>query len=343
MSNVFVVRPFATSSISWWYAEREQIELSPSYQRKSGVWKIKDKAFLIDSIINGYDVPKFYVADFSYSGSQLNTSGKPYAVIDGRQRFEAIFGFLDGEFALDKDVIYLADPDVSLRGLYAQDIRERHPRIMSRIEAFSLSVMSVITDQESRINDLFVRLNRSKSLTGAEVRSAMQGAVPQYIREISNADFFKRCVSFSNSRKQHENVAAKLLLLEHRGDFVDTKKATLDRFVSEALLQEQGFEDAYRRVKRVLSRMRRDFGDADPLLRSSGNLPVYYWIYRRWVENPSGLSVRDCIASFEVLRKDGVYSENIAAYNLASRSANDEYTYKTRYAILKEFISGFEG
>ncbi|AWH52066.1 hypothetical protein C1924_02110 [Stenotrophomonas sp. ESTM1D_MKCIP4_1] len=338
MDNVFVVRPFATSSISWWYAERELLDLSPPYQRKSGVWKQSDRAFLIDSIINGYDVPKFYVADFSYSGSRLNTSGKPYAVIDGRQRFEAIFGFLDGEFPLNKDSMYLSDSGVSLSGLYAKDLRERHPRIMSRIEAFSLSVMSVITDQESRINDLFIRLNRSKSLTGAEVRSAMQGVVPAYIREISETPFFRECVSFSNSRKQHENVAAKLLLLEHRGDFVDTKKATLDRFVSEAMLQEQGFDKAFDNVKSVLSRMRRDFEKDDSLLKSSGNLPVYYWVYRKGVENPAGHSIRDCIFEFEDQRKNGAYAEGLSAYSLASRSANDEYTYKTRYEILRSFI-----
>lgn len=341
MDNVFVVRPFASSSISWWYAEREQIDLSPSYQRKSGVWKRKDRAFLIDSIINGYDIPKFYVADFSYSGSRLNISGKPYAVIDGRQRFEAIFGFLDDEFPLEKDSVYISDEKVSLGGLYARDLRSQHPRIMARIEAFSLSVMSVITDQESRINDLFVRLNRSKSLTGAEVRSAMQGVVPNYIRNISNTKFFNDCVSFSNARKQHENVAAKLLLLEHRGDFVDTKKATLDRFVVEAMLQEQGFEKAFKNVLSVLSRMGAEFAPGDPLLKSSGNLPVYYWIYRKGVENPSGCSVRDCICEFEGRRRSGYYDEELAAYNLASRSANDEYTYKTRYEILRSFIVSF--
>ncbi|MGP3396386.1 DUF262 domain-containing protein [Stenotrophomonas maltophilia] len=343
MENVFVVRPFSSSSISWWYAERDQIDFSPAYQRKSGVWGVADRAYLIDSIINGYDVPKFYIADFSYSGSKLNKSGKPYAVIDGRQRLEAIFGFLDGKFRLGKDSVYFADPSVRLAGLDVVELREKHPRILARIEAFPLSVMSVITDQESRINDLFVRLNRSKPLTGAEVRSAMLGAVPGYIKSLADHKFFSRCVSFSNSRKQHENVAAKILLLEHREDFVDTKKATLDRFAAEAILTEQSFERAFKRARSVLRQMSIEFYASDSLLRSSGNLPVYYWIYRSGVENASGFSARDCIDHFEKFRRANPNRKDVAAYNLASRSANDEHTYRTRFNILQKFVSEFSG
>ena len=109
MEDIFVVRPFSNTSIGWWHAERDQIDLAPPYQRKSGVWTNSDKAFLIDSVINGYDIPKFYVADFSYSGSSLNTTGRPFAVIDGRQRFEAIFDFLDGKVSLRTDIRYTTE------------------------------------------------------------------------------------------------------------------------------------------------------------------------------------------------------------------------------------------
>jgi len=226
MEKIFVVRPFTATSLGWWHTERDQIDLSPDYQRKSGVWNVADKAFLIDSIINGYDIPKFYIADFSYTGSVLNKSGKPFAVIDGRQRFEAIFDFMDGKVALNSHMLYLSDPTTRLGKMKVKDLEREHPRIFQRIHSFPLSVMSVITNEVDRINDLFVRLNRSKPLTGAEVRSAMSGEVAMLIRAIANSSFFLSHVGFSNQRKQHENVAAKLLLIEHRGGFVETKKQT---------------------------------------------------------------------------------------------------------------------
>ena len=93
--------------------------------------------------------------------------------------------------------------------------------------------MSVITSEESLINELFVRLNSSKPLTGAEIRSALSGEVPEMIKSIASHNFFVDCVSFADNRKQDENLAAKLLLLEFRGKFTDTKKRHLDSLVKE--------------------------------------------------------------------------------------------------------------
>lgn len=337
MDNIFVVRPFSTTSIGWWYAERDQIDLSPSYQRKSGVWAPKDKAYLIDSIINGYDVPKFYIADFSYASSDLNTAGRSYAVIDGRQRFEAIFDFLDGRITLNSDMKYLADKSIRLAGMTVRDMEKEHPRIIRRIESFNLSVMSVITNQADRINDLFVRLNKSKPLTGAEVRSAMAGDVPKFIREIANHVFFVTAAGFTNLRKQHENVAAKLLIIEHRGSFVETKKTNLDRFVSEAILTESDFSQSAHRVMQNLDLMYKTFGHASPLLKSSGMLPVYYWLSREFGERSDFISY---LRSFEIFRNDHKSHPAVIAFNSVSRSTNDEFSYHVRHYVLREFILG---
>lgn len=108
----------------------------------------------------------------------------------------------------------------------------------------------------------------------------MTGEIPRYIREIAGHNFFATCVGFTNQRKQHENVAAKLLLIEHRGGFVETKKTSLDRFVTEALLTESEFSLTAQSVSKNLTKMALAFGNHNPLLRSSGMLPVYYWIVR---------------------------------------------------------------
>ncbi len=335
MENIFVVRPFSNTSISWWYTERDQLDLAPAYQRKSGVWTLPDKAFLIDSIINGYDVPKFYIADFSYTGSSLNDTGRPYAVIDGRQRFEAIFDFLDGRVNLNPDIRYLSDSSVRLGKMSVRDLEREHPRIFQRIQSFPLSVMSVITNQVDRINDLFVRLNKSKPLTGAEVRSAMTGEVPRYIREISSHSFFVTCVGFTNQRKQHENAAAKLLLIEHRGGFVETKKTSLDRFVDEALLSESEFSLTAKAVRWNLDAMQSVFGPNNPLLKSSGMLPVYYWLVREHGAMPN---LGELLKKFEQFRSKNPTHPVIVPFTALSRSTNDELSYRVRYAVIEEFV-----
>lgn len=335
MENIFVVRPFSNTSIIWWYTERDQLDLAPSYQRKSGVWAKKDQAFLIDSIINGYDIPKFYIADFSYTGSPLNSTGRPFAVIDGRQRFEAIFDFLDGHVPLNPEIRYISDSSIQLGRMTARDLEREHPRILQRIQSFPLSVMSVITNQVDRINDLFVRLNKSKPLTGAEVRSAMKGEVPIHISNIATHPFFTTLVGFSNQRKQHENVAAKLLLIEHRGGFVETKKTNLDRFVEEALLSESEFYLATNAVLEVLDRMVEAFAKNSYLLKSSGNIPVYYWLVR---EHFNGINLAIVLGEFEAFRERHPKTSAVVQFNAVSRSTNDENSYRVRHRVLELYI-----
>lgn len=335
MEEKFVVRPFAVTSIGWWFNERDNLDLSPPYQRKSGVWNEKDKSFLIDSIINGFDVPKFYIADFTYFSSSLNKADKQYAVIDGRQRFEAIFDFLNNKIKLDEKFIHFADDSIKIAGLYAREIEERYPRIYKRIESFNLSVMSVVTNKEERINDLFIRLNRSKPLTGAEVRSAMTGHVAEAVREVSLHSFFEINIDFSTLRKQHENVAAKIVLFEYRGGFVETKKINLDRFADDIGRTEKDFRDVYKLVDKNLGLMSRIFQRKDPLLKSSGIIPVYYWIVRN---NPKDRHIREKLEKFNDLRKKEIDNLSIVAFNKANRSTNDEHSYRIRFLILDRYI-----
>jgi hypothetical protein len=85
---MFKIRSFPKKTIRWWHGKAGSIDFNPDFQRTSRVWKGRDRAFLIDSILNGYDIPKFYVADFTkHDVPDLNVERKDFAVIDGKQRF----------------------------------------------------------------------------------------------------------------------------------------------------------------------------------------------------------------------------------------------------------------
>ncbi|WP_245126787.1 DUF262 domain-containing protein [Hymenobacter volaticus] len=264
--------------------EKDQIDFEPLYQRKGQLWSDRDKAFLIDSVINKFDIPKIYVADFTFgnsNGLDLNPSRKSYAIIDGKQRLEALFDFIDNKIALNNDFVYMDDPTVELGGLTYKDLKVKFPRIANNFDNFPLNVMSVITDQEGMINELFVRLNKSKPLTGSELRNAMEGLVPKLIQDISNHYFFKKNIKFNIARAQDLNTAAKLLLIEFRGKFVNIKKIDLDRFVSEAKEAESSnFDSAEKRVNSILALMHEAFEEKDLLLKTSGVIPVYYWLFK---------------------------------------------------------------
>lgn len=343
---MFSVRPFESRTLSWWSDERKNLDLSPSYQRRGRVWSDKDKAFLVDSVLNGYDIPKIYIADFTYFPSSLNAGKKSYAVIDGRQRFEAFFDFFDDRFQLSESFNLIEDATLRLSGLTYSQLKSRHPKIASRFENFNLSVMSVITDDEARINDLFVRLNSSKPLSGAEVRNAMSGEVPDLIRKITDHGFFKDKIAFTVNRRQDQNAAAKLLLLEYRGALVDTKKVNLDRFVKEAVLSEStSISAAADRVISNLDKVTPLFQNRDPALKLATGLPVYYWYFRNNDATPETILK---IRAFEEARRvnkkaassgtANMLDEALQSYDYFNRSPDDATSHERRYQVLVNWL-----
>lgn len=43
--------------------ERHRINTNPKYQREAGIWSKEKKQLFIDSLLNGFDVPKIYFHD----------------------------------------------------------------------------------------------------------------------------------------------------------------------------------------------------------------------------------------------------------------------------------------
>src|ERR1700735_2302539 len=66
--------------------ERGQLNLEPSFQRNS-IWKVKERATLIESMLLGYPIPAIFMYARNDAGSTV------YDVIDGKQRLESILKF----------------------------------------------------------------------------------------------------------------------------------------------------------------------------------------------------------------------------------------------------------
>lgn len=346
----FQVKTFDPKTLTWWKSRRSQIDMEPPYQRRGRLWSTADKGYLIDSILNGFDVPKIYLADFTWADSSLNKKRLPYAIIDGKQRFEAIFDFFANELVLNKDFILRSSPDLKLGGLGYRDLQRQHSSIAEDFDNFHLHVMSVFAETEEPINDLFVRLNRSKALTGAEIRNAMGGPVPEMLREIASRDFFIENVRFSVKRGQDLNTAAKFLLFESLEALQETKKSTLDKFVEKAKSastdERASLELAARRVVDVLRDMESVFLPKDQLLASAGIVPVYYWLIRSLLPNDQS-RLRAFLVEFEETRRNNRellmkkpesnrIDPQLVEYDNYNRSTNDQLSHEGRFRILRE-------
>ena len=351
---MFQILRIEPKPLIWWASQHAKIDMRPVYQREGRLWSRADKAFLIDSILNGYDIPKIYMADFTVGVADLNRKGLPYAIIDGKQRLEAIFEFYKGELVLDDEFVFQQNPKLELAGLGYPNLTKNYPEVADIFSNWPLSVVHVVTDDQQKIDELFVRLNRSKPLTGAEIRNAMSGPVTELNRLLIRHELFKSCISFSTKRAQDKNAATKLLVFEYRGKPVETKKSNLDDFTKHARKESrETLELASRRVIDTLDRMSEIFLPRDPLLRSAGVFPVYYWFVR---ENDSQQDrfVREFLNAFEKSRKENretaskpataAQADNeLLTFDRFNRSTDDERSHVERYRILakrfKEYVS----
>jgi hypothetical protein len=338
------ITPHKPMTLVWWYNHRKEIDFSPPYQRRGRLWSADDKAYLIDSIINGFDVPKLYVADFQFGQSPLNQSKLPYAIIDGKQRLEAVFDFFDNNLVLRSDFVYRKDNNLKLAGLSLKDLKRNYPKVAEEFENASLDIMSVFAENDLDINEIFVRLNKSKPLTGAEIRNAATGPVPKLIRTLASHDFFLENIKFSVTRGADLNAAAKMLLFEYTESVTSTKKNDLDVFTAGKVVREK-LELAGRRAIDTLTAMTEIFIPKDILLSSAGVVPVYYW-FVRGIRPVQQKKVREFLVEFEAARKrnremqkedDGdALHRGFARFDTLNRSTNDLQSHKGRVEILNE-------
>ena len=334
-------------TLIWWYKHRDEIDFTPPYQRRARLWSQSDKAYLIDSIINGFDVPKLYLADFQIGQSSLNVSKLPYAIIDGKQRLEAVFDFFENKVVLHQDFKFRKDPLKMLGGLSLKDLQRSYPKAAEEFENASLDIMSVFAEDEADINEIFVRLNKSKPLTGAEVRNAVLGPVSDVVRALGSHDFFLYNIRFSVKRAADLNAAAKLLLFEYMGKPTATKKINLDEFALQTVDQER-LELAGRRALDALTVMTEIFIPRDPLLSSAGIVPVYFWLVRN-IPDDKHWAIREFLVHFEQLRKvnrglqkekgEEALNPSLARFDTLNRSTNDQQSHIGRVKILKEFFN----
>ncbi|WP_036109963.1 MULTISPECIES: DUF262 domain-containing protein [Luteibacter] len=339
--SLFKIHRLDQKTLTWWRARRDKIDFEPSYQRKGRRWSNSDKQYLVDSILNGFDVPKFYMADFTYAPSPLNEKRKSYAVIDGKQRLEAIFDFFDDKFTLSSSFTLLSNPKTELRGKTYSDLKQDHPDVAEEFDNFNPDVVGVISDDIKYIEELFVRLNRGKPLSGAELRNAISSPISEMIRRIGNHPFFSTAVRFDTNKGQNLNSAAKLLMFEVSG-LQETKKVNLDRFVQQHEGQSSSVEAAVPIVFETLELMAETFQFRDHILQSEGPVPVYYWLTRNASEDEIPY-IRDFLDEFQEIikaphsRKRGslVSLESWTAYKAASRSVNDKTSHELRYKVLR--------
>lgn len=267
-----------------------KIDDTPYYQRYSELWTDEKKRLLIDTIINGYDIPKFYFHYILSVNNQLNSTNKEYAIIDGKQRLNALVSFLEGEFELDESVKYLKNPNLSFKKVTYKTLSTKSEfwHIKEIIDNFQLDIIHIITDEFDRVEEMFLRLNEGVPVNNAEKRNTIGGLLIEEVNIlVKEFDFFTKKVRFGNKRMEHQDLALKLCLIEHSEKIESFTKKNMDNLVKHfkpkknATLKEKSelkieAKNLIQKVKRNLEILSKVFDEKDEMLRYKGILPLFY-------------------------------------------------------------------
>ena len=238
---------------------KDRINAAPDFQRPA-VWSLAQKQLLIDTILRGYDVPKFY---------WRKVSSKPdkYDVVDGQQRLRAIWGFFKGEFKLPKD----ADPidGVSIANLAYNDLPDE---LRKTFGIYNINVV-VVDSTDDEVNDMFLRLQNGTTLKAQEKRNAYVGKMRDYVRELVSQPFFKK-VAFDNKRFTHDLICAQLVCLEQAGGITNIKNADLNKMYEDGKNFDKKSEIA-KAVERTLRIMNEIFSAKTPELERYNVIALY--------------------------------------------------------------------
>lgn len=149
---------FYVADILRWY-EHEELVLNPAFQRNK-VWSNQAKVYFIDSILNGFPIPKFLVRNTI----DRDTRKPTHDVVDGQQRLSTIIEFSNGTFGFGthRAKIFGGSKYASLSD-----------ELKDKFLGYGLTFETLSNATDDDIFEIYVRMNSyALPLTSAELRNA---------------------------------------------------------------------------------------------------------------------------------------------------------------------------
>ncbi len=239
---------------------QKRIDTNPDFQRPP-VWSRSQKQLLIDTILRGYDMPKFY-------WRKVGKNPDRYEVVDGQQRLRAIFEYKEGGYSLPKDTDPIDAVDLS------QMKYEALPdELRLRFDNYNLDVIVLSDTDDEEVREMFLRLQNGTTLKAQERRNAMSGKMRDFIRTLAGHPLFENC-GFKNSRFTFDLIVAQMAALELNGGPCNVKNANLNAMYE----TNRDFEPTSakgRKIRRVLDYLALAFPERTPELERFSVVSLY--------------------------------------------------------------------
>jgi len=179
------------------YKRRDRYEI-PEWQRGE-VWDDAKKQQLIDSILRGWRLPKFYF---------VKNSEDEFEVVDGQQRLTAVYEFFANELALTPE------STSQFGGPYYKNLKSKHS---DDFDDFEIDYDEIEDATEAELKQFFQRLQQGLPLTSSEKLNAVHSKLRDYCKNLAKHDFFKKAIVVPDTRFAHFDIASKAAVIEIEG------------------------------------------------------------------------------------------------------------------------------
>lgn len=159
------------------------------------------KQQLIDSILRGWRLPKFYFLKVSDDPEQ-------YEVVDGQQRLVAIYEFLDNVLPLGAK---------SAKEFGGQHYRDLPTRVSDRFDDFQIQYDIIEEGAEKDIKEFFQRLQEGLPLSASERLNSVHSKLRDFLRTLAGHQFFKEKVAIDDKRYAYFDITSKVAAIELEG------------------------------------------------------------------------------------------------------------------------------
>ena len=260
------------------YKRRDRIEM-PDFQREE-VWPDHKKRLLIDSILRGWHLPKF----FFRKGDEGTLE-----CVDGQQRLSAIFSFFDNNLALSDD---------TARRLKARKYDDLDDSSSDAFDDFEIEIEEIADASDEELEELFKRLQLGEPLNTAEKVNAIQGELRDFCHEIALKPFFSERIGIKNTRYAHFETVVKWVFVEARGIQPQMRYPQLESLLTENRTFSRS-SDSAKRIDGAANFLGKAFPDQCKMVRNRANaLSVCMLASRVYVQNLTSHSAPEIFRDF---------------------------------------------
>lgn len=212
--------PIGVRTLKKWY-EKDNLSFDNPVQRSGSQWSLIQRSLLIHSMLAGFPIPPLYLLK-KKEGTEIR-----YDALDGKQRVNGVFDFIEGSYAL-----HGSTPEVELDGVVYDlanlSFEELSEECKDEILGYRFSIFCLEDATDEEVEEIFKRLNNATPLSPIQkCRSELGLELSAWAKEVCQRDFFQYGISLTVAQLRREAdlevLLQTMLLLDARHEGYEYK------------------------------------------------------------------------------------------------------------------------